>query len=115
MGQPLVAAHFFVSGYASEEPTDRCLGATSLNSLKFAWIRTGNGAATGAQTLVRPWPARLLDCSESIAYNLAAKTLLKHSKYMAVGAVGLGGGLCLNDVDFAEYNSGSGRDSRGDV
>jgi hypothetical protein len=34
---------------------------------------------------------------------------------MAVSAVGLGAGLCLNEADFAEYNSGSGRDSRGDV
>ena len=43
--------------------------------------------------------------SESITYNLAVKALMAHSKYMAVSAVGLGGGLCLNDVDFAEYNS----------
>ena len=41
--------------------------------------------------------------------------LREHSKYMAVCAVGLGVGLCLNDTDFAEYNSGSGRDSRGDA
>jgi hypothetical protein len=41
--------------------------------------------------------------------------LQEHSKYMAVGAVGLGGGLCLNDADFAEYNSGSGRNYRGVV
>jgi hypothetical protein len=67
------------------------------------------------QTLVQPWPARLLGCSESIIYNQAAKVLLAISKYMAVSAVGLGGGLCLNDADFAEYNSGSGRDLRGDV
>lgn len=74
-------------------------------------MRTRNGVFTGAQTLVQPWLARLLGCSESTSYNYAAKALM----YMAVSAVGLGGGLCLNDVDFAEYNSGSGRESRGDV
>ena len=31
--------------------------------------------------------------------------LMEDSKDMAVSAVGLGGGLCLNDADFAEYNS----------
>jgi len=37
---------------------------------------------------------------------------LKASKYMADGEVGGDEGLCLNDADFAPYNSGLGRNLR---